>query len=526
MTSIKTMLALAALIPLSSVACDEGAEAPSDDGVAEVVLPGKADNYLSPTSREYRVWGMGEVTLEAEWAEQSAAALQAEVDRRLGYRFKAYAHFINQFVTDKSAHDDNDGYGEFAGLVRGSSLEFIVEQVDDQGLLWAFIWEVEMGGPRDMLERLPIERDDSGQAYFTVELPKLSQRDLEYTRYPRAFDPSTYTGETEALQVMIDPVEATPDSYPEYLRLADDGVIDVLVVVGGDYNDKRYDLLSAESHYGWLKKAGFSHPTSAWTELTLDSPPFEKVISMNGEDVRVLITLVHPDIVEDADLDDLRGVITKGYETADVVIYDGHAGQDPTYSGVVYHYNPRHAIAANALADLALPDKYQVYVFNGCKTYGAYPEAVYKSAAKDYGNLDVVSTVSFSWLSQQTFTTSGLLTELLSLDSRRHDPRTWRELLTRINKHSNSNVYYGVHGIEDNPHLNPYADADSLCTSCGRHNDCPGQGNMCVGMRGGSICTAECTADDGCPDGYICGDIAVGGRVTDHQCVPAGYTCQ
>ncbi len=507
-------------------ACDAADEGAATEGTpAQAVLPGKADDYLSPTSREYLLWGLGELTLDETWADADLGAKEQRVQELLGYQLKAYSHFLNAFVTDKTSSEATHGYGGFSGLVRGTTADWVYEPIDEAGLLWTFIWEIEMGGPRDLLDRLPMQVRGDGSQYFVLPLPKLTESQLVAGSYPRDFDPAKYTGAMDDLEVLIDPVGESIDAWPAYDRLFEDGTLDVMIVVGGDYNAERYDLRSAESHFEWLKSAGFKHSAKVWTDLTLESGPFTRTLKAGGRSVDVAITLVHPDIVPDAQLDQLRAAIVAAYQQMDVVIYDGHAGLDPDYSGVVYHYNPRRALSANELAELELPDKYQVYVFNGCKTYSAYPEAVYQNATKSTANLDVISTVSFSWLSQQTFTTSGLLSELLATRSGTHDPRTWLEILSQINRANNWNVYYGVHGLDDNAHLNPYTDTASLCQACARDADCPGEGNRCVGFSWGRVCGAECTADDGCPDGYVCAEIAEGHQITGRQCLPATYTC-
>ncbi len=519
---------LAATLSLTGFGCASDADTSGESGdLAEVVLPGKADNYLSPASREYAVWGIGELTLEAEWADRTADERAAEVDELLDMRFKAYSHFINEYVKSKTRKDANYNYGGFYGLIHGSTLEFVADPITDDGLNWAFIWEIEMGGPQDLLDQLPLERDAEGNPYFITIVPRLDASALRTESYPKKFDPAQWDGDIEELQVRIDAKEASIDSFPGYNELAEDGLIDILIVVGGDYNDKRYDLLAAESHFDWLKSAGFAHPASDWEELTLESAPFTKTVSMNGRDVKVEITLVHPGIVEVAELDSLREVIIDGYQTKDIVMYDGHAGQDPDYSGVVYHYKPRHAITATDLGKLDLPEDYQIYVFNGCKTYNVYPESVYAHPDKTGDNLDTISTVSFSWLSQQTFTTSGFLTELLSLDEQAHVPQTWNQILSRMNSRNNDDVYYGVHGIDDNSKLNPYADVSTLCGSCSANSDCPGSGNLCLALGDGvQACGAQCTDDVGCPSGYSCMDIAQTGQISGSQCVPQSLSCR
>jgi hypothetical protein len=520
---------LAPLAPvILALACgsstDDTTEAPADQ-VASVVPPGKADNYLSPTSMEYRLWGEGQLDLDAAWADKTDAEKLAHAEQMLAYKFKAYTHFINVYVTDKTSHDANDGYGGFSALVRSSSLDSMIEPLDAGGLSYSFLWELEMGAPRTLLSNLPIETNASGEKVFRVKLPVLTESQLEYGSYPKDFNADTYAGELEEILVAVEAEKESFDAFPEYNRLFEDGKLDILVLVGGDYNEERYDLKATEEIFQWLKRAGYAHPAAAYTDLTLDSPPFASSIDANGRKIDVEVTLYHPDIVPDADLDQLRAKIISAYQTMDVLIYDGHAGQDPSYSGLVYHYNPRHAISADELGKITLPEKYQVYVFNGCKTYGVYPESVMKNPAKTTANVDIISTVNFSWLTMQPYTTSGFIGQLLAKSGNTHDPQTYLQILKQINQSSNWNVYYGVHGLDDNPHINPYTDTSSLCRSCSRDAECPGVGNRCIAFAWGKACTAECTAPDGCPEGYGCFDVAEGAQIVGRQCMPKTYTC-
>jgi hypothetical protein len=507
-----------------SIACATEPEVLSaSQSSAEAVLPGKADDYLSPTSREWMLSGTGQFTLDSASGALSSDEKQALAEELLSYRFKAYSHFVNEYVTDKTKKAENDGYGEFGGLVRDKSLDYLVMPVSDDAMTWEFIWSIDMGGPSDLLSRLDTYESD-GDTVFDVSVPKLTEAKLKASQFPKHFDPESYVGDVEALAVSIAPVPASVDAYPEYNALFADGVLDVLILIGGDYNEKRYDLIAAEEIFDWLKKT-YEHPATDYTQLTLDSPPFTRRIRTPQRSVEVRVTLLHPDIVEDNALDSLRAAIVDGFETHDIVIYDGHAGQNPGYSGISYHYEPRHAITANDLAALNLPEKYQLFVFNGCKTYNAYPDALYQSPAKTTKNLDIISTVSFSWLSMQPWTTTGLMNQLLSVPRSEHEPKTWIEILTTINKSNNYNVFYGVHGLDDNPRIDPYADRDALCTPCTYDGDCVGVGNRCVRYGWGSACAAKCTDDSGCPTGYQCADIADGFQVTGRQCLPATYSC-
>ena len=64
---------MSVVVGFGFVACGEGGEEAGDEAMA--VYPGKADDYLSPTSREYLLWGMGDFVLEA--VRQNCDALEA-----------------------------------------------------------------------------------------------------------------------------------------------------------------------------------------------------------------------------------------------------------------------------------------------------------------------------------------------------------------------------------------------------------------------------------------------------------------
>jgi hypothetical protein len=88
---------------------------------------------------------------------------------------------------------------------------------------------------------------------------------------------------------------------------------------------------------------------------------------------------------------------------------------------------------------------------------------------------------------------------------------------------------YGIHGVDDNPKLHPYGNAENLCKSCSSNAACGGVGNSCVSIGdSGRRCVAACTADAGCPDGYKCKEVASASTSTIYgsYCVPATRTCE
>ncbi|MBW2528642.1 MAG: hypothetical protein JRI23_30995 [Deltaproteobacteria bacterium] len=214
------------------------------------------------------------------------------------------------------------------------------------------------------------------------------------------------------------------------------------------------------------------------------------------------------------------------YETMDVVLYTGHAGLDPSSSGIEYHYNPRRFIPALELADANLPAKSQLFMFAGCKTYSVYPDAVYTSNTKSAHNLDIISTVGFGWAPMRTKTATRMLGGLLATADGTHDPRTFLEILRKLSAGQNETSYYGVHGVDDNAHLSPYANLGTLCQSCDSSSACPGEGNLCVRLSAGKACGVECTADDACPNGYRCTAVGTSsGESLGRQCLPVDRQC-
>jgi hypothetical protein len=104
---------------------------------------------------------------------------------------------------------------------------------------------------------------------------------------------------------------------------------------------------------------------------------------------------------------------------------------------------------------------------------------------------------------------------------------TYAEILRDLDTNSYwFNTMYGVHGIDDNPKLHPYADLSALCRACSSTSDCGGPGNQCSRLNDSEkVCTAFCTDDTGCPEGFACLAAAQGSYVTSKQCVPNTRSC-
>ena len=521
------------LIPTLYTGCTEEEPVISEQGNYEYVPPGKADNYRSTTGLEFVLLAFDQIVLPSMYMNLTGVEREAKARELVALRFKALSYFIYAYVASKSSHDENADYGGFRASIRQQTFEeLLMEEDQDQPGTFDFLFEAECAGPNDLLSTLPLRSDNT----FALIMPKLTSEELEdmsYTRTYRHFDPANFdSSQLMTLMIEISPNPSEPDAYPEYLKMFEDGTLDVAIHIGGDYNDSRYDLSTAADLFERLQSdLGLTPPVATFAELTTDSGPFTGILDSMGQEIKIEVYLIHPDMnkEEGVGYDGLIELYKQSAATRDIVIYDGHAGYDTTYSGVVVHYNPRHAIAADDFKNLELPEKYQLFVFNGCKTYTAYADSIYANPNKTTANMDVITTVNFSWLSEMTRVTSDLLGHFLATEDNTHHPRSYDQILVEMNKGRSWDVIYGIHGLSDNPHRSPYADEASLCGICDSNDQCPGIDNFCLGLLGGQRgCTYACTHNNGCPEGYSCRPTALteSELISGHQCVPTSGSCQ
>ncbi len=521
----------------SMVACSSADTTPAGgtpgDAPYDYVPPGKADDYRSTTGQEYALLAIDSVTLSDADQLLTGAERLAAAEELVKLKFKALSFFIYEYMASKEHEDSNYGYGGFRTTVRQQTFESldISERSNEPGT-YDFLFSAEVGGPKDLLKQLPLEANG---ITFKLALPILSTAEVESGSYSSKyshFDPTKYdASQITYLDVDIEPKPMEPDAYPDYASWFSDGVLDVAIHVGGDYNAARYDLQTAKDIFARLQSdLGLTAPVATFEDLHIDSGPFTGTLDANGTPVKFEVYLLHPDMAKEDGIG-YQGLIDAYKASAsqrDIVIYDGHAGYDASYSGVVVHYNPRWAIPADDFATLNLPDKYQLFFFNGCKTYTTYADSLYANPKKTTANLDVITTVNFSWLSEMTRITTDLVGGMTHQENGTHVPTSYDHLLADMNKGRSWDVIYGVHGLSDNPRISPYADLSTLCGACSGNSECPGADNLCVKISPtNSVCGAACTDDTGCPDGYKCRSVAAGGStlISGTQCMPTTQAC-
>lgn len=531
-----SIAAAAALVVGAIPACSADTAGPGGpaDEVYEYVPEGKADDYRSTTGLEYSLTAKDSVSLTDADLALTGDERTERAEELVQLRFKALSFFVFAYLADKEHEDPNYGYGGFRTTVRQKTFEQqqLSERADEPGT-FDFVFEAEVGGPKNLMKLLPLTDGKT----FELAMPLLTTAELDsqsYSKTYKGFDPSKLAPENlQKISVDIAKKAMEPDAYPEYASWFEDGVLDVAIHVGGDYNSQRYDLQTARDIFARLKSdLSLTAPVETFEELKSTSGAFRGQIDANGKTVEVQVYLYHPDMQKEEGVgyDGLISLYKESAKLRDVVIYDGHAGYDTSYSGIVVHYNPRYAIKADEFASLELPSKHQLFFFNGCKTYTSYADAMYANPAKTTKNLDVITTVNFSWLSEMTRVTTDLLGNFVKLSQQTHAPMSYDRILAALNAGRSYDVIYGVHGLSDNPRISPYADTNSLCQSCTANSQCPGVDNLCIKLGGGSqrVCAAACTDDSGCPTDYKCRSVAAQGSgvISASQCVKANALCQ
>ena len=115
----------------------------------------------------------------------------------------------------------------------------------------------------------------------------------------------------------------------------------------------------------------------------------------------------------------------------------------------------------------------------------------------------------------------------LTNDEGRHLPLSWKSILRGVNRPAFAHVHYGVHGIGNNPQLNPNGDTGVMCQPCDQDSDCGSGGNLCLNYGTGGRCGVACTNDAACGTEYRCARLFDDPELfyLPKQCVKRDYVC-
>jgi len=357
----------------------------------------------------------------------------------------------------------------------------------------------------------------------------------------RGFDPESYAGELETVPCEVVPIPAARNGYPEYQAFFEDGVFDITLFQGHDYNEARSDLIETLELFWTLENGGFDTAALDYADapdetvhtalveavgedqaetfadlidrvskLHAGSGPLVKTLQVGDREVRAEVRLYHSEMFR-TDRAGQRELALSELVTRDVFFYNGHAG--PWY-GFYLDAAGRAEVHEDDFATATFTGKQQLVVANGCQTYSQYADMLYAHPQKDESNLDVITTVNFSY-GRGSDMLVGALTQT-DADGR-HVAWSYGDLIRAFNQdtvNSENQVFYGVTGIDENPKLHPWSDPANIGATCTSSWDCGNPyGNVC-----GGTCAAVALSAEGCPEGTTWAAFANGDTIAGGAC--------
>jgi hypothetical protein len=366
---------------------------------------------------------------------------------------------------------------------------------------------------------MPLTATADGGKGFALKMPKGAS--VDPASVPRgeirSFDPETYSGELEAVECTIAKLPDVSNAYPAFDRFIEDGVYDITLFFGHDYNKSRSDLQEARGAFDVLESSGFEMPVSRFEDLKADSGLFKKQIKANGKDVSLEVRIYHSDMFT-TDRKGQHDLAVSELVARDVFMYLGHAGP---YFGFYLDEARQATVTYLELASAPFTEKQQLVVAQGCQTYSQYADMLYANPAKSEDNLDVITTVNYSYGQGN----EQLIRNLIRVDSSgNHRPVDFYTLVGDLNEewyNSYKDVFYGVMGIDGNPQMHPYASVENIGEKCETATDCgDADGNACISTSiGPKQCAAKTLAESACPEGTRFEYLARAGTIATGACL-------
>lgn len=515
--------ALFAATALSLLGCaDVADEGDPEDSV--FVEDSKADDFFSTSAVEYVLQGSTTVTLDASMASRPAAERLAAARTLISQKHIALAWFITQYLVDKEHDAPNAEFGGMGGMAKAGGYEDLEIREQADKVTFEFKFKQIAAGGKNLMSKLPV-RIAGGKQVFDLEIGKPTNEELGqletnsewYRKAPwSGWNPANVAADQkEKITFEIARERPSTDGFFDIARLTEDGKLDIDVYFGWDYHSE-YHLKHSRQFFRWLEDQGFRAPVESWDDLTHTTAPFTRNVKADGRTVAVEVRMFFgkPGTATDPDTDAggkvLEDHAVESLKTKDVIVYSGHSG--PFYGFALANWKKTDEgdldDADVRVADMPR-DRYQVVLAEGCDTYQM--GAAFKENPNKQGqNVDVITTTSFSNASSPAAVTD-FISALLARDSQnRLRPRPVSGLLTKLDSSSwGFTTMYGMHGIDDNPKLVPFANVGGFGQACSKNADCGGPGNLCVSAGAGAKrCTAACTDTAGCPTSYTCKAVA------------------
>lgn len=528
-TSLFAATALTATLAGSLLGCagNSDSEDPED---SVFVDDGKADDFFSTSAIEYLLNGKSTVVLDASFATKTTTERDAEAKRLVGLKQIAIAWFITQYLVDKESEDANASFGGFGGMAKAGAFSDLAITARADKLTYDFTFKQLAAGGKNLISKLPVRLAGTKQVFdleigrpSNAEMAKLETNAEWYRQAPwDGWDPSKVTeAQKEKITFEISKEKASTDGFFDLARLTEDGKLDIDVYFGWDYHSD-YHLKHSKELMTWLKGQGFTAPVATWDQLTRSSGAFKRTVKADSKTINVELRILFgkPGTETDPDTDAggkvLEDEARKSLATRDVVVYSGHSGPFYGFALANWRKTSEGDLDDADMRVIDLPaNKYQVVLAEGCDTY-QIGEAFKENPNKRGKNIDIITTTSFSNASTPA-TVEDFLSALLARDTAsKLRPQPVSTLLTKLDSNSwGFTTMYGMHGIDDNPKLVPFAKTANFGKACSANADCGGPGNLCVGATAASKkCTAACTETAGCGTGYSCKAVASASSAT------------
>jgi hypothetical protein len=541
----KTSLLLT--LALATASCSE----PTPDTLDEmVVVPdGKEDDFLSLSGAEFVIEGRYTVTLEEDLADADEAARLARAEELIAYQQVAIAWFLTQYFVHKENDVANHDFGGWGGMAKANTAETL-DIRHEEGLTYSFAVAQLIAGPTNLLELMADDLTPvpGGLYQFVLTIGTPSNEDLArletnnewYRSAPWSdWNPATVpAGQRTDLTLTIRPEVASTDAWFDYPALFADGLLTIDVHFGWDYHGN-YHVTHARSLFDWLRTQGFAAPVETFEQLDRRSGPFTRMLTADGRNIGVEVRVFygHPGPDSDTDPDtaeggrNLEADMRESLRTRDVIVYSGHSGPFYGFALANWRRTDEGDLDDSEMSSVEMPaDRYQVVFAEGCDTYHI-GEAFRRNPAKPDGAfIDIITTTAPSDAGTPR-AVQDMIAQLTRADrTGSHDPATIKTLLRDLDTNSYwAHSMYGVHGIDDDPQLHPWADRDMMCEECASDADCGGAGNRCARLqpRAARRCVPLCTSDAACGEGAACRPLAQSSTSTivEMGCTPADMTC-
>jgi len=227
-------------------------------------------------------------------------------------------------------------------------------------------------------------------------------------------------------------LDNTDNLYPEYDRLTEDGVIDVIVFFGqvdhGSLTENDYAFSLIRDFESELESAGFERAEEA---------PLGHRYLRDQNDVKVAVDIYSPN--EFAGLSDYAHVdnFDAAVRSHEIVVWNGHSvlgASDFWARPEIYE------------GDAAT--RYQIFLYNGCLGYEYYVSPILEGK-QGWENVDLVTNTietPFAIMVEESATALGLLIG----GAERGGATTWNMVLAKMNDISGSSGFYGASGVRTN----------------------------------------------------------------------------